>query len=115
MASLGAEFVDAALDRGVDGVVFGGGPLGLVLSVQFWSVAALIIAFWSALSWHCDQRPSGAVKGQRLRSGTGPLTSLSKVGQPRTAIIVAMAKANDMSMSNSFGFEGKATRTARTI
>jgi hypothetical protein len=34
---------------------------------------------------------------QRLRSGTGPLTSLSNVWQPRTAIIVAMAKANDMS------------------
>jgi hypothetical protein len=28
---------------------------------------------------------------------------------------VAMADANDMSISNSFWLEGKATRTARTI
>ena len=52
---------------------------------------------------------------QRLRSGTGPFTSLSKVWQPRTAIIVATANANDMSISKSFGFEGKAARTASDL
>jgi len=43
------------------------------------------------------------------------LASLSNVWKLRTAIIVAMAKANDMSIANSFGFEGKAARTARTV
>jgi len=58
---------------------------------------------------------SRADRDQRVRSGTGPLASLSNVWKLRTAIIVAMAKANDMSIANSFGFEGKAARTARTI
>jgi len=43
------------------------------------------------------------------------LISFNNVWQPSTAIIVEMAKANDMSIANSFGFEGKAARAARTL
>jgi len=43
------------------------------------------------------------------------LISFNNVWQPSTAIIVEMAKANDMSIANSFGFEGKAARAARDL
>jgi hypothetical protein len=43
------------------------------------------------------------------------LISFNNVWQPRTATIVETAKANDMSIANSFGFEGKATRATKTL
>jgi len=79
-APSGSKIVDAALDGGVDrGVFFDGGPTTSLLTMTGQSLSALLIRLWRSFLAHDPAEVRRRCDCQRLRSRTGPFTSLSNV------------------------------------
>src|SRR5438132_1351643 len=78
--SSGAEFVDAALDRGVHRILFGRGLLGSVLRTILQSIGALLIALGRALFRHSVRGSGGAVTVSGCEAGRGRSPASARSG-----------------------------------